>query len=98
MEKAIDLIVDGFRDQWMAVPNIEAANTTCKIEIAIAVDIFDPWAFGLCGENRGDKLRSPRNSGFAAGEQCAGLGTRNFSSDFDRFFSHVFPFQNCAKF
>jgi hypothetical protein len=49
-----------------AVPNIEAADTTRKVEIAIAIDIFQSGAFRRSHENRGVVVGSARNRGFSS--------------------------------
>src|SRR5271157_5880430 len=68
MEETVDLIVKGLGDERMAVSNVQAANATRKIEVTIAVDVFDPRALGLRGKNGRNELRSARYGGFAASE------------------------------
>src|SRR5208283_7139 len=68
MEETVDLIVKGIGDERMAVSNVQAANATRKIEVTIAIDVFDPRAMGLRGKNGCNELRSARYGGFAASE------------------------------
>src|SRR5213082_1663327 len=68
-----------------AVADIEAADAAGKIEIAIAIDVFDDSGFGARGENGIGVGRAARDRGFAAGHQSAGLGAGDFGAKLDGF-------------
>src|SRR5260221_5762476 len=72
-----------------AVTDVETANPACKIEIAIAVDVFERRALRRSHENGSAIVWPARNRGFAPGHQgprarsgnfCANLNCRHFST------------------
>src|SRR6266481_4767635 len=81
MQVLLELFADGGEDAGRAVADVEAADATGEIEIAIAVDVLDGGAFGARGENWRGVRRAAWNGGFAAGHQGAGLGAGYFGAN-----------------
>jgi len=64
MEVLLELFRGGGEDAGRVVADVEAADTTGEIEIAIAVDVFDGGAVGARGENWRGVRRAAGNGGF----------------------------------
>ena len=47
MQKAIKLGLYRVDDRFAAMADIEAANAAGEVQVAVAVDVFDPRVFGL---------------------------------------------------
>ena len=63
------------------MPDVEAADAAGEIEVAIAVDIFEPRVFGF-GDIDGRAVRKPARHGFGAALESAfdlgpGIGVRS---------------------
>ena len=85
VQEFVELLADGGFHARSAMASVEAADAAGEIQVAVAVDVFDPGAFGFFGENRRDELRAARDCGFAAREQCFGLGTGDFGAELNGF-------------
>src|SRR5215472_8923229 len=67
MQELIELLAKGGHHTRRAMANVKAADTSGKIEIAIAVDIFDCGTIRTSGENGRRIGGAARDGGFAAG-------------------------------
>src|SRR5205807_5005054 len=85
MEEFVELLADcgGYTRRTMA--SVEAADAAGKIEIAIAVEVFDDRAFSARSENGRGVGGAAGNGGFAAGHERAGFGAGDFGADLDGF-------------
>jgi len=52
VQKVVELILDGFDDSFLTMTDVKAPDATREIEIAVAVNVFEPGVFGLCNVNR----------------------------------------------
>ena len=81
VQEAVELIFHCINDFVAAMADIEAADTSSKVEVAIAVDIFEPGPFGLGNINR-RAMRKPARHGLrAALRQGLRLRARNYSAE-----------------
>src|SRR5690349_761604 len=64
---------------------VEAADAAGKIEIAIAVHVFDDGSCGTGSEDGRGVRRAARDGGFAAGHQRAGSWARDFGAKLNGF-------------
>jgi hypothetical protein len=89
MQESIELVFDRCDDFVAAMTDVEASDATGKIEIAVAVDIFQPSIFRLGNVNRRTVRKAARDGSGAAlgkglrlwaGNWCAELNSRHCSS------------------
>ena len=80
VEEAVELIFDSGDDFVATVTHVETANASGEIEVAVAIDVFEPGVFGFryvdgraVGEAAGQGLGAARGErlGFRAGDGCA---------------------------
>ena len=64
MQKAIKLPPKGVDDKRRAVPGIEAADASGKVDKAVSVNIFDDRTFSLRNEDRRRMKRGAHNGRF----------------------------------
>src|SRR5215467_8253753 len=67
-----ELLADRGEHSRRAMPGVETPDATGKIEVAIAINVFEDGAFGARGENGRGVGGAARNGGFAAGHKGAG--------------------------
>src|SRR5713226_7709194 len=84
MQVLLELFPDRGEHPRRAVADIEAADTSGEIEIAITIDILDGGAVSSRGEDRRGIRRATWNSSFAARHQGARLGPRYFGANLNR--------------
>src|SRR5262249_3393330 len=77
-----------------AMANIEATDATGKIEVAIAVDVFDSGAIRAGCKDRRGICRAARDGGLASGHERARLWPGNFRAKLDCFHWSLFAFTN----
>jgi hypothetical protein len=83
MEEFIELLADGADDGLLAMADVEAANAPGKINVAVAIDIFEPGVSGF-GDVDGRGVRQAAGHGLrAALTECAGVGAGDGSAEFD---------------
>ena len=81
MQEAVELIFHGFDYSFLAMADVEASNTSGEIQVAVAVDIFQPGVFGLGNVNR-RAVRKPAGHSFrAALREGPGLRARDGSAE-----------------
>ena len=66
MQETIQLFSYRIDNFMAAVSNIQAANPTGEIEVAVPVDVLESGVFGFRDINRSTVRESPRNSFGAA--------------------------------
>ena len=80
MQKAIELVFDRVDHRLAAMSDVEAADAAGEIEVAVAVDIFEPRVFRLGHIDRRADGEPARNGVRAALSQSLRLrsGNRSF--------------------
>ena len=86
VQEAVELISHGVDDGFLAMADVEAADAAGEIEVAVAVNVFEPGVFGL-GNVDGRAVRKAAGHGFGAalgerlglraGNWCAKLNGRH---------------------
>ena len=89
VQEAIELVFHRFDDRFLAMPDVEAADASGEVEVAVAVDVFEPGVFRL-GDIDGRAVRKAAGHGFRAalGERLglrAGNGSAKLNGRHRRF-------------
>jgi len=80
VQEAVKLVFDRADNFVAAMAHVEAADTPRKVEIAVAVDIFEPGIFGLGDINRRAVRKPARHRFRAALRQSLRFRSRNCSA------------------
>ncbi len=81
VEELIELALDGFDDVLLAVAGVGAADTSGEVDVAVAVDVFEPRVFGF-GYVDGRAVGKAAGHGFgAAGGERLGFWAGDWSAD-----------------
>ena len=84
MQMFFELRLNRGDDTRRAVANVEAADAAGKIDVPVAVDVFDGGAIGACRENGRGVGGPARDGSFAARHQRARTRPGNFRSNLNR--------------
>src|SRR5260370_23281613 len=84
MQVLLELFPDRGEHPRRAVADIQAADASGDIEIALTIDILDGGAVSSCSENRRGIRRAAWNSSFTPRHQGARLGPRYFRANLNR--------------
>ena len=81
VQEAVELIFHRVDDRFLAMADVEAADAAGEIEVAVAVDVFEPGVFGLGDVDR-RAVRKAAGHGFARRSERArdfgpGMGVRS---------------------
>src|SRR5205807_6439552 len=85
MQVLFELLAEGGNDAGRTVAGVEAADAAGKVDVAIAIHVFDDGSFSARGENGRGVGRAARDGGFGAGQGGAGVGAGNFRAGLDGF-------------
>ncbi len=65
VQEAVELVFHGVDDRFLAMPDVEAADASGEVEVAVAVNVFEPGVFGF-GDVDGRAVRKAAGHGFGA--------------------------------
>src|ERR1700722_3985345 len=84
VQEAVELVFHRIDDSLLAMANVEATDATGKIEVAVAVNVFEPGVFGL-GNIDWRTVRKAAGHGFGAAlGKDAGFWARDCGVDSNR--------------
>ena len=83
VEEFVDLVFYSFDDRFLAMADVEASDAAGEIEVAIAIDVFEPRVFGLGDVDRCAVRKSAGHGLGAAGRERAGFGAGDCGVDTD---------------
>ena len=85
VQKLLELLADRGDDARRTVAGVEAPDAAGKIEIAIAVHVFEDRAFSARSEDGRGIGGAARDGGFAAGHESAGFRAGDFGAKLNGF-------------
>ena len=74
VQEAVELVLHGFNNSFLAMADVQTADASGKVEVAVAVHVLEPGVFGL-GNVDGRAVRKAAGHGFGAA-LGKGLGFR----------------------
>jgi hypothetical protein len=77
VEEFVELAADGVDHSFLAMTDVGAADAAGEIDVAVAVDVFEPCVFGL-GDIDGRAVRKAAGHGLARRSESAGISGRGF--------------------
>jgi hypothetical protein len=81
----LELLGDGGGHARRTVTDIQATDAAGKVDVAIAIHVFNDGSFSARGEYGRGAVRAAGDGGFAAGHQGPRLWSRNFRAELNGF-------------